>query len=320
MERLIVQLGNKQGRAANVVRSREGSLTVGRSYDNDLVLTDIHIAPAQVTFQRTEDQWSMHILDQTNPVLLNDQPITGDMSVVRSGDRVTLGRTRLTIYADDHPVEPTKKLVLYNWLERHSPSVLTAIGFLVTVCLADLGFGYLLESTDLKWSEFAYAELWAVVVIVIWAGIWALAGRVIRQQPRFLLQLMVTTFTYLLVVVLTLTLGYFIYLFHNPQVTELAYWALAFIALVVLFRLNLLVATHVERTLLVSVILAAAILGVIYSFVLLSETEEFVYEPEFSQSLMPPLFGEVGGKSSEHFFSALEETANKAEAQAQEEE
>ena len=57
MDTLVVQAGIRHGRAADLARSHDGKLSIGRGYGNDLVLTDLHVAPQQLAFYRDGLQW-----------------------------------------------------------------------------------------------------------------------------------------------------------------------------------------------------------------------------------------------------------------------
>jgi hypothetical protein len=302
METLVVQAGIKHGRVAELTRSHDGKLSIGRGYDNDLVLTDLHVAPRQLEFCREGMQWQMNVLDHTNPVLLNNEQVNGESTPIQSGDAVTIGRTRLSIYSAEHPVERTRKLVLSNWLAHDAKSIYIPIVFLLVVCLFDLVLGYFEGSTDLQWEDVAYGELFASVLIVLWAGLWALAGRLFRHQQHFGLQLGATATAFLLASLLGVLSGYLAYSFHSTVVDEVIGWISLFVVLTVLFRLNLIIATNIRDTLVVSVVLGAMVTFVIYGFVLLAEPDEFQNEPEFSATLKPPFAHVIRGSSADEYF------------------
>ena len=138
MDTLVVQIGVKHGRVAELARSHDARLSVGRGYNNDLVLTDQHVAPRQLEFRRKGDQWHMLVLDHTNRVLLNSKKISIDSTSVNSGDQVTIGRTRLSLYSAEHPVEHTRKLVLSNWLALENTGLVIHILVLLGVSLFDV--------------------------------------------------------------------------------------------------------------------------------------------------------------------------------------
>ena len=134
METLIIHSGLRQGRVAELTRSQGGRLTVGRGFDNDLVIADVHIAPQQLEFVRENDTWTLRVLDFTNPVQLNDRVVGDEPVEIRSGDKLTIGRTRLALYDAAHPVERTRKLVISNWIERYAGNAVALLFLLEAHC------------------------------------------------------------------------------------------------------------------------------------------------------------------------------------------
>jgi hypothetical protein len=307
MDALVVQIAGRQGRVAELTRSRDGSLCVGRSYDNDLILTDQHVAPQQLAFTQVDDQWQMQVLDHTNPVLLNSKKVIGDSTPVSSGDLVTIGRTRLSLYSSETPVERTRKLVLSNWLALDNTGPIIPVLVLLAVCLFDLTLSYFEESIDLKWEPYAYGVLFSGVIIVSWAGLWAIAGRILRHQHHYGLQLIATTVVSLLASLLSLVGTYLAYPFHNVPVSDAVEWAVILVVLTALLHLNLLIATNIRRTLAVATALAALVTGVSFAFVLFGQDDEIYYIPEYSSTLLPPAFQVFEGQSMDGYFARVKD-------------
>lgn len=311
MDTLVVQMGVKHGRVAELTRSHDGKLSVGRSYENDLVLTDRHVAAHQVEFFEGESSWKMRVLDRTNPVLLNSKPVEEETVEIASGDKVTLGRTRLSLFSTSDSVEPASKLVLSNWLARDSSSMWQSLLFLFAVIVFDFLLTYLEGSIDLKWQGDARDGLFVAICIVLWAGLWALAGRVFRQQHHMGLQLLATTAVYLLAVcfgVLAVLIAGTVY---SVPFNEYVGYGMFLVLLVILFRLNLLIATNLQRTFLTALILAVLVVATPYAFYKLADTEEFEYTPAYSHDLVPPFVQFGAGVTADEYFSA-----SRAEAEA----
>ncbi|MCB1842868.1 MAG: FHA domain-containing protein [Halioglobus sp.] len=308
METLIVQSGIKHGRIAELTRANGERLSIGRSYDNDLVLTDIHVAPRQVAFFRDEAGWHMQVLDTTNPVFLNDRKVGGDTTpLVHCGDTVTVGRTRLSLYSAQRSVEKTRKLRLANWLSRDSGNGFLPVLVLLVFALADFGLTFAESSTSLNWGEPAYGQLMAVVIAVLWAGIWALVGRIIRHQPHFGLQLMAAASVMLLTTVLVLGAEYLAYPFHSVRVSELFAWGASFLLFALLFYLNLTIATQLLNARAVAIAMSALIITVLYAFTEFgnSEDEQMALWPEYSTTLAPPVLPLPRGASADDYFARL---------------
>lgn len=307
METLIIHTGLRHGRVAELTRSQGERLSIGRGFDNDLVIADVHIAAQQLVFERDGDHWLLRVLDFTNPVQLNDKIVGGEPVAIRSGDKLTIGRTRLGLYDAAHPVERTRKLVISNWIERYAGSVVAPLAFLLMACLLDVGSSYLEASTQLDWAEYAYGILFMGIVVVAWSSIWALTGRIIRHQAQFGLHLMATSAAYMLLVAITLGSTYLIYNLHNPAVEELQAWVVTFIAMVALLRLNLMIATHIVQPLRVAVVFSALIISTWYGLILFGEEDEFQFSPSYSSTLKPPVLNLGSGASPDDYFNQVSE-------------
>lgn len=306
METLIVQLGVKHGRVAELTRSKNGALSVGRSFDNDLVLTDLHVAPKQIEFRRKDDQWFVTVLDDTNPVMLNGKTLGNEAEAIESGDKITVGRTNLSLYAADHPVEKTRELAWSNWLHRHSKGLLVPFMILIALCLIDPAMDFYQYSINLEWKEYAYSAFGLGIFVIVWAGCWALAGRLLRHQQAFGLQLMATSLVCLGLVFLLPLESYLSFLSNNDTVGEIASYVISFAVVAALLRLNLFFATNIKNTLTVSVALSGILMFSIYGLVSFEAQADFETRPMYSTVLKPP-FAQIGkGDSIDEYLQGLE--------------
>jgi uncharacterized membrane protein YagU involved in acid resistance len=303
MEAIVLQVEARHGRMAEFARSTGGNLSVGRAYDNDLVLTDHHVAPHQLRLFRDGEQWLLEVLDQVNPVLLNKRAVAGSSCAVNAGDEITVGRTRLRVYAIDHVVEPTRKLMVSNLLALENTGPFLPLAVLVGVSLIDLAINYFYSSTNLKWLEQVYAVLFSAVVCVVWAGLWAIAGRILRQQHHFGLQLIVASGFSILMTVLAIAANYIAFYTFDADVEEFFSWVVYGFALLILFRFNFMIATNVQRPMLASFIATALLLAAVYGVYYPWDEEDFEYEPTYSDVLLPPPLVLTPGESAQAYFS-----------------
>lgn len=305
MDAIVLQVEARHGRVAEFARSSGDSLRVGRAYDNDMVLTDLHVAPHELRFYREGEQWFLEVTEQVNPVLLNKRLVTESKCAVAPGDEVTIGRTRLHVFSVDHTVEPTRKLMVSNLLALENTGPYLPLAALVGVSLIDLAINYFYSSTNLKWLEQVYTVLFSGVICVVWAGLWAIAGRILRQQHHFGLQLIVASGFSLLMTVLAIAANYIAFYTFDARAEELLSWLVYAIALLILFRFNFMIATNVQRPMLASIISTALLLGAMYGIYYPWDEEEFEYAPMYSEILLPPPLVLTGGESTQEYFSEV---------------
>lgn len=314
MDTLVVQVGARHGRVAEVTRSVGDQLSIGRAYDNDLILTDLHVAPHQLRFARHEGEWRLHVQDHTNPVLLNNKRIDGISNALSSGDEITVGRTRLKVFSADQPVEPTHKLALSNWLSLESVGVLLPLATLVGVSILDLVVNYYYQSTDLKWLEQASSILTTAVICLVWAAAWAIAGKIVRHQHHFGLQLIVASLVSLVTTFLGIAGGVLAFQLNSAIASELIDWLVFGIALFILLKMNFLIATNVRNTSLAAVLHSTLLLGIVFGLTYSWDDDDFQAQPEHSEVLAPPPLRFAPSESLDRYmhqvreeFSALED-------------
>ena len=311
MEAIVLQVEARHGRVAETVRSNGDSLRVGRAYDNDLILTDPHVAPYQLHFRREGQQWFFAVREQVNPVFLNKQRVTESSCPVNPGDEITVGRTKLHVFPVDHAVEPTRKLMVSNLRALENHGTFLPVLALIGVSLVDLAINFFYSSTNLKWLEQVYVVLFSALICVVWAGLWAIAGRILRQQHHFGLQLIIVSGFSLLMTALAMISNYIAFYSFNAAVEEFFSWAIYAIALLVLFRLNFMIATNVQRPLLASFIATSLLLGVIYGIYYPWDDEEFEYEPGYSEILLPPPLIVTDGQTTQAYFEDVSDAFGK---------
>lgn len=313
METLIIQTGVRNGRIAEVMRSRDGSFTIGRGFDNDLVLTDLHIAPQQLKFSRESSGWKLIVLDDINPVMLNGVKVEGCPVDVKSGDRLIVGRTKLSLFAEDHPVGETKKLVFQNWLSGKSSPAFMPLAVLLLAGLVDFCIGFFEVSTDLKWQEPTMAVLVSTLFVLTWSGIWAVAGRIARHQHQFGTQVIGTSVIGIFSTVLMSVAVYLAYPFHSASIQEVVGWLVAFITIALLLRFNLMIATNVQRPAAVACMVTGLMMASFFSLTYLGKTKTFEYKPVYSNSLKPPVLRIFDGVSPDTYFLGVAATVHNLE-------
>jgi len=307
MDTLVLQLGVRFGRLADVVRTTGEAITIGRSFTNDVVLTDVHIAPHQLQIYRESGRWFAEILDATNPVLLNGELISQAKIPLNSGDKLTLGRMQFGIYSSTHPVEATRRLFLTGWFQRLSKGFVIPLLILLVISIADMLFNFYTVSTTLEWGLFAAATLGSTIIIIAWAGAWALIGRIFRHQANFGAQLLATALVAGASSMLVPMLGILEFNLGTPYVSYLGGYLLAVLLIAVLLRANLYHATAIKSPAVVAGIVSVSLALVVQGFEHFGN-EGFNYQPVYSTVMKPPITRLAPSTSIEVYFDKLDRT------------
>lgn len=308
MESLVICIGERRSSVAEIFRGGEDSFCVGRALHNNVVLTDPYVGPEQLRFFRRDGHWYAQPLDTVNPVLLNDEPAEGDEIPLASGDRLTIGRTHIDVFSEDYQVEPARKLLLSSWLYRGRTAMLVALLATFAAAGLDALMDYFEYAQRRSWEGHLNTALSTVALVVVWAGIWALIGKLTRHQGHYSIQLLVTALASGLIS-LALPLPSFVdYLFSSVTAAELFGYLLALLLLALLLRWNLYYAVHPGRPWF-NAFCVAAMCILTYAGVSRLQQPEYSALPRYSASLKPPLGAAPGGVAIDAFLERGDQLA-----------
>lgn len=289
MDTLIVQVDARHGKQGELVKSSAQGISVGRAFNNDLVLSDPYVDPQQLNFNFLDGQWMLVVAASTNPVLLNGKALNEGQIPVRDGDAILIGRTHLRVYSASHPIEKTRKLLFSGWLSQGATRPLFSIVAILLVCALSAFADFQQLSTVIKWREFASDSLVLTFIILCWAGLWSLIGRLLRHQNLFFSQLFFTAILVGTSIAISPLGGYVEYVFNNVTLGEIVSGGLFLAICTLLLRCNLALASNLKNAATVAFVVSLALLSFSYAVYIFNKVE-FSQVPEYSKVLKPPLF------------------------------
>jgi hypothetical protein len=262
-------------------------MTLGRGFNNDIILSDHYIAPEQLRFFIENGSWKLRVLDFTNTVLINDNPVSND-TVIEHGDKLTVGRTHLVLLLSDHSIERTRKLVVSNWMndKRHRRAL--PFVMLLIASLAAVFTEYQAIAGKIRWGQLVASGLSNAVVVTLWASSWALVGRLLRHKPNFREQLFYTALMGSVFSLGVLFEGYAEYTSTSEIFGLIIEWGFLFAILGTLLRYNLSFSTILKKRGWISYSVVGLLLAVTFSLQHLQQPD-FSAQPEYSATLKPPL-------------------------------
>jgi len=155
-------------------------VTLGRAYDNDVVLDDPFVAPHHLRIARTDDgRLVAHDLGSVNGLYVGDdahrQP-----EVQLDGDRtLRIGRTLVRVRDPAFPVPPERTVLPTR---RTWPAALALCGVVAAVSLLSL---WLAETSEPQLSRYVLPLIGMALIVLVWTTAWALMGRIFSGQARF---------------------------------------------------------------------------------------------------------------------------------------
>ncbi len=163
-------------------------LRIGRAFDNDVVLSDPHVAAHHLTIAATDNDTRLTLtLDATrNGALLGLKRLRGGESAAlsASGDPIdiTLGRTQLRLRLPGHAVAAELPLTSSSALPRRALPIVLATMLLVAGTL----FTTWLDTDPENLARaLGSTLLTALLAGAIWCTVWALLSKTFTRQAHF---------------------------------------------------------------------------------------------------------------------------------------
>ena len=245
MEQIVVHVESRNAKHKEYLKSNGGSFTVGRAFTNDLIVSDQYIGPEQLAFYYDGEAWVMQRRDHTNPVLLSRKLVETDVTSVKPGDKISIGRTHLRIYDLNQTFEAARPLPFQSFLNRDSIGFIIPGLAVVLSLMVSYGLDRTINPDNIDWSTELYSIISTVTVILVWAGIWALFGLRSRGS-HFGQHVFCTAIFFILLELGMYLLDYFDLALSSKKIAELGLLALGSLLFAWLLKYNLFFATQLR--------------------------------------------------------------------------
>jgi hypothetical protein len=179
-----IEVLSRHGEVAARERIDAPEARIGRAFDNDVVIDDVHVAPHHLRIYRGEDgELVAEDLGSLNGLFPEHgaKPVPR-LSLAREPG-IRIGRTTLRVHDSAHPVAAEKLLTPPRAHARW------AAGLGVSLLLALAALQWLNLTAEATASLMLLPLLGFVTVLVLWTSLWAMLSRVFFGQARFSLQL-----------------------------------------------------------------------------------------------------------------------------------
>lgn len=316
---VIVEIRRRGGQLIERCRCEGNSFSVGRAYDNDVIVDDPFVSPHHIRLDQCQEGWKVTDLDSLNGYRVKVNGNTVVREVIHSGDKVRLGHVTLRIFNTHHPVAPAVKL---NGLERRL-KLLGRHKMWPFILIGTLGFFlltlYLRSVTDIKPMGVVNLLVNQLVQIGGVALVWALAGRIFRHQLRFFSHLSLWALYFLFAQLADDIADVLGYNASSDLVSLLIGTVLNLMLLAAVVWSSLSLATNLRSR---GRFWAALSASVIYLFLQFFEVwrfqQLFTGTPQYHGGVKPPIITWAPSKPEGAVFTLLDELFDEAEKEAAE--
>ncbi|MCB9772408.1 MAG: FHA domain-containing protein [Candidatus Omnitrophica bacterium] len=314
MAKLILEIISFSGKARDL-RVFDGSVVrIGRGYGNDLILQDSYVSAQHAVVSLVADgQIEIVDADSENGIqLLPSGKKIAKVALLESGATIMVGHTKIRVLLPDHPIVPTQIL---NEQDNMNPSIsrlshwYALMGF-ITIYFFHIATHY--PFVPLLVSQIIFWEFILILGMCIWAGAWAIFGRLIRHQSRFIVHFTWICFFMIAMVPIINMCGYLGFIFAEPAVEGLTLIVLAGSACAALIFQQLTLATALgRREKIISAIAVPATLLTISFIGSFAFRNEFSSEPKYYTRVKPPYLAPVFVSSPDQFIAHTDKVFKK---------
>ncbi len=186
-EVIILEVLEKSGSVRERMRLTAFPVTIGRAYDNDVILDDECVSPHHLSIER-DDQGALRAVDMNSENGLYQVPSLKrvDSLPVGTDNQLLVGNTQIRLRRTDFAVPPTS---LANRRRKSAQNMLAGYRVFIPVLLAVCGVlimgKYIQTFQKVKYQELILEALSPMLALLIWAGIWAFVGRILGHRAVF---------------------------------------------------------------------------------------------------------------------------------------
>jgi len=186
--KLVVQISHKHHQRFERISlsSNKGPLSIGRGWNNDIVLQDSYIDADHLTLSLNDDG-SLVLTDCTsvNGSLLNGKPVQQGGQEYRLGEEIQIGDTTLTIVDVATAVDPA--VIRSGWfgLRNHFSSFSSFVGLTVFTLLLVTLWSWAFSNKPYDLAEAAVSIFSSLLLLLIWAMFFGFISKLVRGQSNF---------------------------------------------------------------------------------------------------------------------------------------
>jgi len=304
---IVFEVVNRSGRVLERHRSRGTELTIGRAFDNKLILSDETVSPHHARIETTDrGAVVLRDLDSLNGIRNEQHERVTEKMPLHSGSEYSFGRARVRIYSTTHAVSDTVRIGGLDWLANRLGNAWVLASIVSLAALVAIIEQWLHTSSVVQWQQMGIGVVGVMTAAVIIAMFWAIVGRIIKHEGRFKTQLAIILLYLLLQS--AIYFGYEILLFNSLHalVSTTLSVGLSFLLLCTLFWLNLHIATNqanAQRWQFAATI--STILLCLSSYPEMLKRTEFSTTPEYIRVIKSPAARFTTGHDEDNFLGKL---------------
>ena len=295
-----LELLDRAGRVEQRVIVADRPLRIGRAYDNDLIVDDVHVDAHHA---------EVSVGENGGPIVRDLGSVNGLRKPGTRGrvDSITLdrdgtfsigGATLRFRSADYAPAQPLRG----GGLSAH-PALWAVIALLA--CLAGTAADAMMGSSErFNGLQLLNVVLIPLIVILVWAALWSLVGRLLVHHARFLGHVAIVSFGIFVGSALTFVLGIAAFSFALDALGAWITTLSAFFSMTIVFSGHLRLATRLRaRGALIAGLCAALLIAGSFRVTHMVGAQRFSPAPRSVVALAPPSWRMRSPETTDAFYA-----------------
>lgn len=303
-----LEILDRLGYVAERVPLTDFPVSVGRAYDNDVIVADQYVCPHHLQLLVDDSSQIMaEDLGSVNGLFVRASTRAVPKVSLSTGTQIRIGHTVLRYRSIEFQVGETTP-------DRHTRKLLGAYeNRIVQLAVFVLTLGVLLLSNYLdsverrEVTEPAFELVFPLAFILVWSGLWTFAGRVITHRIKFLVHCAIVCAALTTVFLFDTALDYLAFALDADELRTVVSVVGGLIIVSAVLYAHLRFSTLASPALLASS--ATAISFVVMGMLLLKghiDRSAFNVNPQYQVTLKAPAFRLVPGESPDDFFGRID--------------
>ena len=188
----VIEVLNRSGQVLQRVPFTGGELSVGRAYDNDIIVGDPYVCPHHLSIAEVDGALVFYDQGSINGSYRGKERNRIEQGELGEGALIHIGHSQLRFRRSGSPVAATWLDTAHHgllaWFDK--PWMLVLALFLVLLVMT--GENIMDSSEKLRLGELAGQLLYPLIGILVWAGFWSLINRVLAHRANFPIHLAIS--------------------------------------------------------------------------------------------------------------------------------
>lgn len=310
MGKIILEFLDHFGRVKERHRVESLPCTIGRGYENDIIIDDPYISPEHLVLDQDETgDFSLQDLNSTNGTYLLPSKQSIDHITLPLNSKIRLGHSTIRFRDRRQVVKETQvdrlRVSLFNEL-------LTSKLFFMFFQLLFIGFlylqGYQNSSGEIEHGKVFFSDIMPLLLgLAVWAGIWAIISRISSHYFYFITHMTIVTMAILADYIITIVFSYLRFAFSKELTFDVLEHSSGILIMAAMFFAHLRFSSmmQVRRVIIISLSISFALTTLIL-FNAYVDKQDFRSTATMSDSIKAPYFRLVPNIGLEEFLRESE--------------